>query len=85
MLALEEKHMNWVKKMLNILFLFTMLLYVLLGVIVVVIQAGSIVFQDGGLCLWARDTFLAPACVLCGCTSLISFAMSYIYDWKMKD
>ena len=73
------------KKCLDISFLITMLLYVLLGAVIVVIQGISLFCQDGELCLWAKEVFLTPACVLCGCTSLISFGMSYLYKWKTTE
>lgn len=77
--------MHILKKCMDISFLITMLLYVLLGVVIVAIQAVSLFCQDGALCLWAKETLLTPACVLCGCTSLISFGMSYLYKWKTTD
>ena len=77
--------MNFFKKCMDVSFLVTMLLYVGLGAVIVVIQAVALFTQNGALCLWAKDTFLTPACILCGCTSLISFVMSYVYKWKAAE
>lgn len=77
--------MDFFKKCLDVSFLITMVAYVILGVIIVAIQAVSLFTMNGELCLWAKNTFLVPACVVCGCTGLISFVMSYVYHWKPAD
>lgn len=74
--------MEKLKKWMDISFLVTMALYVLMGAAIVVIQGAALLTKNAELCLWAKDTLLTPACAVCGCTSLIAFGMSYLYKWK---
>lgn len=77
--------MDTLKKLMDLLFLVTMLLYVALAGIIVLGQVISLFSLNRTLCEWFYDTFLIPACVSCGCTSLLSFVMSYLYRWKSND
>jgi hypothetical protein len=77
--------METIKKIMDILFLITMVLYIGISAVIVFGQAFAILSLDGSLCLWFKEHLLAPACVFCGCTGLISFGMSYIYKWKSNE
>lgn len=77
--------MELVKKILDMLFLITMLLYVLLAAVIVLGQTAALFSLNGALCTWFMDTFLIPACATCSCTGLIAYVMSYIYRWNSGD
>lgn len=73
------------KKILDILFLVTMLLYVALAIVIVLGQSAAIISLNGALCLWFKEKFLIPACTVCSCTGLIAYVMSYVYHWDSGD
>lgn len=77
--------MDALKKFLDVLFLITMVLYVLLAAVIVLGQTVSLFTLNGELCAWFMDTFLVPACAICSCTGLIAYGMSYIYRWNAQD
>lgn len=77
--------METIKKILDALFLITMVLYVLLAAVIVLGQTVSLFSLNGELCTWFMDTFLVPACAICSCTGLIAYVMSYIYRWNSND
>ena len=77
--------MEKIKKLLDCLFLLTMLLYIGISAVIVFGQAVAIIQLNGPLCIWFKEHLLVPACVFCCCTGLISYVMSYIYKWESKD
>lgn len=77
--------MKLLKKLLDTLFLITMVLYVALAAVIVIGQTLALFSLDGRLCTWMMDIFLIPACAVCSCTGLIAYVMSYLYHWNSGD
>lgn len=73
------------KKILDTLFLVTMLLYIALAAVIVVGQAAALLGLNGSLCIWFSKRFMVPACAVCSVTALIAYGMSYIYHWRSED
>lgn len=77
--------MEALKKVLDALFLITMLLYMALAAVIVAGQLAALLSLNGELCLWFKDRLLVPACAVCSVTGLIAYVMSYIYRWESGD
>lgn len=71
--------MNSLKKLLNLWYIMTMLLYLVLGAVIVLVQAFAVLSGNGALSIWATDVFLPPACIACTCTSMIAWLLSYLH------
>ncbi|MEG1848924.1 MAG: cobalt ABC transporter substrate-binding protein [Oscillospiraceae bacterium] len=77
--------MDSIKKLLDLVFMITMALFIVLSFIIVFGQVFALVTLNGALAAFFKSTLLKPTCMICSVTGIAAYIMSYIYKWKMGD
>lgn len=73
------------KKTLNFLFLFFLILAILCAFSIVAIQIVSVVIGNGAIATWAESTLQAFVCIFCSLSAIVAFLMSYAFKWETED
>lgn len=77
--------MELLKKLLNVLFVCGILSFMILGTIIVAVQAYSITTANGALAISITKTLNKPAFTIATLTGLIGFVQGYVNGWEMGD
>ncbi len=73
------------KKLLDVVFIITMILYIVLSFCIVFGQIGALAMLNGPLTALVESSLLKTTCMICSVTGLAAYVMSYLYRWKMGD
>ncbi|HWR31612.1 MAG TPA: hypothetical protein VN631_17480 [Negativicutes bacterium] len=77
--------MNFLRKVLNFLFVCGVVVFMTLGTVIVLVQAYSIVTANGALAVKAMKTVGKPAFIIASLTGVLGFVQGYINGWEMGD
>lgn len=77
--------MELLKKLLNVLFVCGVLSFMILGTIIVAVQAYSITTANGALAISIAKSLNKPAFTIATLTGLIGFVQGYVNGWEMGD
>ena len=77
--------MELLKKLLNVLFVCGILSFMILGTIIVAVQAYSITTANGALAISIAKSLNKPAFTIATLTGLIGFVKGYVNGWEMGD
>lgn len=73
------------KKTLNFLFLFFLILAILCAFSIVAIQIVSVVIGNGAIATWAESTLQGFVSIFCSLSAIVAFLMSYAFKWETED
>lgn len=73
------------KKVLNVLFIASVVIALGLAAAYLFIQVASVVTVNGSLAMWADSNLEKPVCIMCSVSAIIAFVMSYVFNWKSGD
>ncbi len=77
--------MDLLKKLLNVLFVCGILSFMILGTIIVAVQAYGIITANGTLAVSIAKALNKPAFTIATLTGLIGFIQGYVNGWEMGD
>lgn len=77
--------MEFVKKMLNLLFVFGVLVFMILGSVLVAVQLYGVLTVDGALAINVSKTLGKPTFIVATVTGLIGFVQGYVNGWSAGD
>jgi hypothetical protein len=73
------------KSLIMVLFKIGLVLFLVLGVALVLVQAAGLVFGSPGLVSGAVSALGMAMTVSAGVTGLLGFLMSYLFHWKVGE
>ena len=77
--------MEFVKKMLNLLYVFGVLVFMILGSVLVAVQLYGVLTVDGALAIKVSKTLGKPTFIVATVTGLIGFVQGYVNGWAAGD
>jgi len=77
--------MDFLRKVLNVLFVCGVVVFMTLGTVIVLVQAYSIVTANGALAVKIMKNVGKPAFIIASLTGVIGFVQGYVNGWEMGD
>lgn len=77
--------MDFIKKLLNIVFVCGVVSFMTLGTIIVAVQCFGIITTNGALTTGIAKTLGKPAYIIAAVTGLVGFVQGYVNGWAIGD
>ena len=77
--------MDFLRKVLNCLFVCGVIAFMVMGTVIVLVQTYSIVTANGALAIKIMKTVGKPAFIIASITGIIGFVQGYVNGWDMGD